>query len=137
MPTLSGEFFMNTTFRLLIALAAVLVCTVSTAFADPHCRQCPYSCADIGLSRKDCSFVSNARGICCLDLTDRGMELALEQERAAGSYQPSQPHYPSRPVVQDRCPAGFTPSEQKCSPQERRNGCKDVRTPSGLGCVKR
>lgn len=41
----------------------------------------------------------------------------------------------SRPA--DRCPPGFSPSEQKCSSQERRNGCRDIRTPGGLGCVSR
>lgn len=37
----------------------------------------------------------------------------------------------------ESCPPGFRPSEQKCSPQERRRGCKDIRLPSGLGCVSR
>jgi hypothetical protein len=35
------------------------------------------------------------------------------------------------------CPSGFSPSEQKCSPEERRRGCKDMRLPGGLGCVRR
>lgn len=37
----------------------------------------------------------------------------------------------------DVCPSGFHPSEQKCSNEERRHGCKDIRTPSGLGCRNR
>ena len=41
------------------------------------------------------------------------------------------------PHVLERCPSGFSPSEQKCSKEERKRGCKDMRLPSGLGCVKR
>lgn len=55
----------------------------------------------------------------------------LEQERNANQYRrPTQPR-------EDRCPAGFSPSEQKCTQEERRRGCKDMRLPSGLGCVHR
>lgn len=50
-------------------------------------------------------------------------------------YQPPPP--PARVPQPDRCPPGFSPSEVKCSPQERQRGCKDLRTPGGLGCVKR
>jgi hypothetical protein len=39
--------------------------------------------------------------------------------------------------VQESCPPGYSPSEQKCSPEERRHGCKDVRLSGGLGCVHR
>ncbi|MCB0332130.1 MAG: hypothetical protein KDD55_01455 [Bdellovibrionales bacterium] len=37
----------------------------------------------------------------------------------------------------ETCPPGFYPSEQKCSNKERKAGCKDIRLPSGLGCVHR
>ena len=37
----------------------------------------------------------------------------------------------------NQCPSGFYPSEQKCSADERRRGCKDLRTPSGRGCRNR
>lgn len=40
-------------------------------------------------------------------------------------------------IVEEHCPSGFTPSEQKCSQDERRRGCKDIRLPGGLGCVRR
>ena len=61
----------------------------------------------------------------------------LERERdRQDSYRPPPP--PPRPPAQyDRCPAGFSPSEDKCSKEERKRGCKDIRMPSGLGCVKR
>lgn len=53
----------------------------------------------------------------------------LEEERRE-QYQPQRP-------VREVCPPGFSPSEQKCSPDERRRGCKDIRLPGGLGCVRR
>lgn len=59
---------------------------------------------------------------------DRLEEARRRQE--AAQYRPPAPS-------QDRCPPGFSPSEQKCSPDERRRGCKDIRLPSGLGCVRR
>ena len=42
-----------------------------------------------------------------------------------------------KPKIEERCPSGYTPSEQKCSVEERRKGCKDMRLPGGLGCVRR
>jgi hypothetical protein len=42
-----------------------------------------------------------------------------------------------QPPQQASCPPGFSPSENKCSNKERKNGCKDIRLPSGLGCVRR
>lgn len=35
------------------------------------------------------------------------------------------------------CPPGFSPSERKCTVEERRKGCRDMRLPNGLGCVDR
>lgn len=60
-------------------------------------------------------------------------EERLRAERAREQYSASPP-----PAAQpERCPPGFTPSEIKCTPQERKRGCKDVRLPGGLGCVRR
>jgi len=42
-----------------------------------------------------------------------------------------------QPPPPEHCPSGFSPSENKCSPDERRRGCRDIRLPSGLGCVSR
>ena len=118
--------------RLLLSLALTVICLVSgTAFAEPHCQPCPYSCYDLGLGKKDCSDVSESRGICCVDLSSRGFKLAKEQERLLGSKNNSYGN------TQERCPAGFQQSEQKCSPDERRRGCKDIRLNNGIGCVKR
>jgi hypothetical protein len=112
--------------------AAAFLAPISFASATPHCRPCPYSCLDLGMGKKDCSFVSESRDICCLDLTKKALEVAMAQEsvgKQPGANRPLQ--------VQDSCPPGFRPSEQKCSPEERRRGCKDMRMPSGLGCVRR
>jgi hypothetical protein len=59
----------------------------------------------------------------------------LERER---DRQPPPPPSYNRPAPQvERCPSGFSPSEAKCSPEERRRGCRDMRLPGGLGCVSR
>ncbi len=58
----------------------------------------------------------------------------LERERER---QPTPPVYTRPAPSADRCPAGFSPSERKCTPEERRRGCRDMRMPSGLGCVDR
>lgn len=57
-------------------------------------------------------------------------ELERQRERA------SRPPPPPPPPV-ERCPSGFSPSERKCSKEERKRGCKDMRLPGGLGCVSR
>ena len=54
------------------------------------------------------------------------------RERDDNKYRPVQ-----RPIVRETCPSGFSPSERKCSVEERRRGCQDMRLPGGLGCVKR
>jgi hypothetical protein len=65
----------------------------------------------------------------------------LEEERIRLERERQREKYPAPPPVarptQDRCPAGFRPSENKCSNEERRRGCRDMRLPSGLGCVSR
>ena len=58
----------------------------------------------------------------------------LENERNQQHSRPPPP--PPRPAP-ERCPSGFSPSEQKCSREERRRGCQDMRLPGGLGCVRR
>ena len=54
------------------------------------------------------------------------------------SYQPPSYQPPGAPPQrEERCPSGFNPSERKCTTEERRRGCKDMRLPGGLGCVRR
>jgi hypothetical protein len=111
--------------NLVIALALVLVGAPLAAHATPHCQPCPYSCADLGLGKKDCSQLSEARGLCCVDLTQKGLDLAKEQERLL-----------AKNNVAATCPAGFKPSEQRCSDAERQRGCRDQRVgPNRMGCV--
>lgn len=58
----------------------------------------------------------------------------LEEERR------NRPVYSPPPPprhVEEHCPSGYSPSENKCSQEERRRGCKDMRLPGGLGCVHR
>ena len=61
----------------------------------------------------------------------------LEEKRAREYSRPTAPPPQQRQQRQETCPSGYSPSEQKCSPDERRHGCKDVRLNSGLGCVHR
>jgi len=111
--------------NLIITLSIVLVGAPLAAFATPHCQECPYTCADLGLGKKDCSQLSEARGLCCVDLTQKGLDLAKEQERLLAKNKVSTP-----------CPPGFTPSEQRCSDSERKRGCRDQRVgPERTGCV--
>lgn len=58
----------------------------------------------------------------------------LDRERQQQDYRPLPPA--ARPAP-ERCPPGFSQSEQKCSSEERRRGCRDMRLPGGLGCVDR
>ena len=111
-----------------IILFVGLFANLQVASADPYCRACPYTCDDLGLGRKDCSELSRSRGLCCLDLTEKGLKLARAQEEALGNNAVAQAEH---------CPSGFQPSEQKCTQDERRSGCKDIRLPGGLGCVHR
>lgn len=120
---------MKTIFSPLLLVALLMGPFALPAVADPHCQPCPYACSDLGLGKKDCSVLSESRGLCCLDLTQSGLKLAQEQERLLGSK--------NQATVAERCPSGFQESEQRCSNEERRRGCKDIRLPGGLGCVKR
>lgn len=113
----------------IFAITATLGLISDNACADPHCNQCPYDCSDLGLGRKECSELPRAGGLCCVDLTKFGLKLAEEHDRVNGGSR--------APSVRETCPPGFSPSEQKCSNDERRRGCKDMRLPGGLGCVRR
>ena len=108
--------------------AISLALTAASAIADPYCNRCPNNCESLGLGRKDCSEIASARGLCCVDLTQKGLRIANELDRAQGS---------NDARSNEHCPSGFSPSEKKCSNEERRRGCKDMRLPGGLGCVRR
>ena len=57
----------------------------------------------------------------------------LERQKRKNKSKP--PVFSRVPVKKpDRCPSGFFPSEQKCTKKERKRGCKDMRTPGGMGC---
>jgi hypothetical protein len=64
----------------------------------------------------------------------------LERERQKNEWQRNDSGWQRNPPPQprqERCPSGFSPSERKCSQEERRRGCRDMRLPGGLGCVSR
>ncbi len=109
--------------------AFTFVATSTSAVADPYCSSCPNTCANLGLGKRDCSDMPQARGLCCVDLSKKGLKMAQELDRASESAKPT--------AAPERCPSGFSPSENKCSSAERKKGCKDMRLPGGLGCVRR
>jgi len=122
-------------FKMRVSLFITLFLTalgINNASAIPDCRPCTYSCEDLGAGKKDCRFISESRGVCCLDLSNKGKDIAEAQKQVLESQTTARP----APGRDERCPAGFKPREQRCSPDERRRGCKDVRLSSGLGCVK-
>lgn len=66
--------------------------------------------------------------------------LQMEKDRVRQEQANRKPNRPSTytpPPRRETCPSGFRPSEQKCSPKERKHGCQDMRLPGGLGCVRR
>jgi hypothetical protein len=38
---------------------------------------------------------------------------------------------------EEQCPEGFEESEERCTPEEREEGCRDIRLDNGKGCVDR
>ena len=113
--------------RLTLYIALSFVVVTAPAFAkEPYCKPCPLSCEDLEFGRKDCANLKSRDGVCCVQLSKDALKLVQAQDAALETQKP-----------QETCPSGFKPSEQKCSNAERKNGCKDIRLPSGLGCVKR
>jgi hypothetical protein len=64
----------------------------------------------------------------------------LEEERERHEREDRNHHggsiSPPPPRV-EHCPSGFSPSERKCTNEERRKGCRDMRLSNGMGCVDR
>lgn len=72
-------------FRVIALLGALLLCS-SSARADEVCRPCPFNCYYIGIDRKDCSDRGQRRGMCCVDLDNRGQDRLREiEEQRFGS----------------------------------------------------
>lgn len=71
------------------------------------------------------------------DKIEREKDRIEEERRRLEEERRRQEAYRPPPAQAERCPSGFSPSEQKCSVEERRRGCKDMRLPGGLGCVRR
>jgi len=61
----------------------------------------------------------------------------VESERRRIEEERARQYTPPPPRRQESCPSGFSPSENKCSREERKRGCRDMRLPGGLGCVSR
>jgi hypothetical protein len=111
-----------------------LICITLTILAATSASAIPYcsttesvNCAMYGIGGKDCHQVEDVvRGTECIDVSPHGMDIIESSRRQQ-----------QRPTTAEGCPPGFQPSENKCSTEERRHGCKDVRLSNGLGCVHR
>ncbi len=95
----------------------------------PYCRPCPFDCDDLGLEEggKDCSDKGSSGNACCVDLSNKGLDLAEAQDDVNDEVDEDE----------EECPAGFEKSEDKCTDEEREDGCKDIRLDNGKGCVNR
>jgi hypothetical protein len=111
---------------LIAIIITITVALASTVSATPYCQPCPYDCDDIGLGNKDCSELPGRGGACCVDLTKKGLELAQQQSSVDDEEDDD-----------EECPDGFEESEDKCTSEERAEGCKDIRLDNGTGCVSR
>ncbi len=107
--------------------------------ADEVCRPCPFDCNGIGANSKHCSTRSSRTNECCVDLDHEGMDQLRNKDREnnsrpiyrndAGAYDDRQGYNPGD------CPTGFHVNDRTCTPEERRRGCNDMKSPSGRTCV--
>ena len=118
-----------------LAIAFTTCLLSASAFAIPYCSSTEQvNCAKFGIEGKDCHQTDSEGRTQCIDVSPRGMEIIErmgERGRGRDGYNDRRDEY------QERCPQGFQQSEQKCSSEERRRGCKDIRLDSGIGCVRR
>ena len=122
-----------------IIIAIMFVATSHFAYADELCRACPFDCNGIGASSKHCSGREFRNGQCCVDLDRDGQEqLRIKdlqnssynsRSNDAGAYDDRAGYNPGD------CPSGFHVNDRKCSDDERRRGCNDMKSRSGLTCV--
>lgn len=73
------------------------------------------------------------------DLERQREQIRKERWEAEHIARPPIEHFPIQqpPRREEHCPSGYSPSENKCSSEERKHGCSDMRLPGGLGCVRR
>lgn len=60
-----------------------------------------------------------------------------EEQRYRDNTRRPPPVHLTPPPPRETCPPGFTPGGQRCSNEERKHGCKDIRMPGGLTCQHR
>jgi hypothetical protein len=99
----------------------------SGGYYDPYYRDDPYYRNERRENRRERERLEDERE----RLQEERQRLERERQREV-----SRPAAPPPPPP-ERCPPGFSPSENKCRPEERKHGCKDIRLPGGLGCVRR
>ncbi len=122
----------STCLSFIVSAVCVCVVLISEGWSIPHCRTCPFDCEDLGLEEgdKDCSDMPDSGDACCVDLSKKGRDLALAQDDVNDVADEDEDE-------DEECPAGFEKSEQRCTAEERLEGCKDIRLDDGQGCVSR
>lgn len=68
-----------------------------------------------------------------LERERRRFEREKNRSNIEGKHTP--PPLPPKVKPEDQCPRGFKPTDRKCTDKERKKGCRDTRTPSGLRCI--
>ncbi len=63
----------------------------------------------------------------------------IEEERDRYRNRPIVPIPPQAapPPPREHCPSGFQETNDKCSSDERKRGCRDIKMPGGLRCIDR
>ncbi len=120
----------STCLSVAVALVCALCVRIPDAWSIPYCRPCPFDCDDLGLEEggKDCSDRGKSDNACCVDLSEKGLDLAEAQDDVNDEGDEDD---------DEECPDGFEESEDKCTEEEREDGCKDIRLDNGKGCVSR
>ncbi len=122
----------SSVIKFVVFLCCAFAFVIPDASAIPYCRTCPFDCDDLGLEdgEKDCSDQGGSGNACCVDLSKKGLEIAEAQDDVNDDDDDDGDD-------DEECPAGFEESEDKCTEEEREEGCKDIRLDNGKGCVSR
>ena len=60
----------------------------------------------------------------------------LAEERDRNQHRPQVVPLPP-PPQREHCPSGFQETNDKCSKEERKRGCRDIKMPGGTRCIDR
>jgi hypothetical protein len=130
---------MNKILHLIIISSAILFLSACSGFNDPFYNSGGYNSGPSYNSGYDWDYEQRRRNERDRYEIERERRRVEEERRRLNEERENVWSAPAQaaPVRRETCPSGFSPSENKCSVEERRRGCKDMRLPGGLGCVRR